>query len=104
MSSELQDKLQDKPLSGLDLFLRVGQLVLALSLPVVGWIFAVVQDHEVRLVRIESSTLTATEIRLMEDRMRDPPQWLKEAIADLRQLVKSIETRMIVIEREVKKQ
>ena len=89
----------------LDTFLRVGQMLFAMTLPVVGWMFAVVQDHEVRVVRIESSRFSAADARQMEDRLRVtfPPDWLREDLVDLKDGIKQLNTRLSVIEREVKK-
>ena len=89
----------------LDTFLKVGQMLFAMTLPIVGWMFAVIQDHEVRVVRIESSRFSAADARLMEDRLRTmfPQQWLREDLVDLKEGIKQLNARLTVIEQEVKK-
>jgi len=84
-----------------DVLLRVAQLVLALCLPVVGWTFARVQDHEVRLVRIESSRFTSRDAKelLTEFQANYPPAWLRDDMVELKATMRSVEQRMLKLER-----
>ena len=82
---------------------RLWDLILRLTVPMVVALAASVIYHEVRLSVIESNRFTAEDATGMERRIREtlPPEWLREDLAEIKGLLREMDTRLDALERKV---
>lgn len=95
-------------------FFQIVQIALALSLPVIGWLFAQVIELENRVTTIEATYLTSRDGQQIAEQLsmvwqelakmpnESPPRWFVDRVNKLESSLNEINTRVREIERSVK--
>lgn len=79
---------------------RVWDYVFKAMVPIGLAAGGMVVAHEVRLTRMEANAFTVRDGRQLETKMADTP-WLKESIAEIKQLLREQDKRLRAIENRV---
>ena len=86
----------------LDVAMKTTALIMPFVFAMSGYLFASVADHESRLHSIEESRFTAEDgAKLqLEILSQMPPDWLKQKLEDMSEVLKSIDQRLRVVEQK----
>lgn len=77
---------------------RVWEILTRAAIPVVLAGAAALIAHEVRISTMESNRFTTRDAQQLEARMTSRPDWLREDLAEIKEMVRGLEARLRALE------